>query len=469
MVIGSGPNGLAAAIELARAGMRVTVHEASAQIGGGARSAELTLPGFVHDVCSAVHPMAASSPCFERYPLQAHGLEWIHPEAPLAHPLDDGSAVLLERSLDATCANLGADGEAWRRLLEPFIEAWPRLKHDILGPLLRLPESPFLMARFGLKAIRPARALAESAFRGPRARALFAGIAAHSVLPLEAMASAAIGLVLAIIGHAAGWPIPRGGSQCISDALASCLRSKGGQVLTGSRVDALPENSLVLCDLTPRQLLAIGGPRFSPRFRRALARWRYGPGVFKLDWALDAPIPWRARECRRAATLHLGGTLEEIAAWESGFNGAPFVLLAQPSLFDPTRAPQGKHTAWAYCHVPNGSARDMTDAIESQVERFAPGFRSHILARHASAPAALESYNANLVGGDIGGGAMDFRQVLMRPTWRLYGTGLGGVYICSSSTPPGGGVHGMCGYNAVQRARKDGLVRENHLATDEHR
>jgi phytoene dehydrogenase-like protein len=438
--------------------MAVTVREASEQIGGGARSAELTLPGFVHDVCSAVHPMAVSSPCFEQYPLQAHRLEWIHPDAPLAHPLDDGSAVLLERSLDATCANLGADGEAWRRLLEPFIAAWPRLKHDILGPLPRLPESPLLMGRFGLKAIRPARALAESAFRGPRARALFAGIAAHSVLPLEALASAAIGLVLAIIGHAAGWPIARGGSQSISDALASYLRSKGGQILTEARVDELPEDSLVLCDITPRQLLAIGGSRFSPPFRRALARWRYGSGVFKLDWALDAPIPWRAPECGRAATVHLGGTLEEIAAWESGFTGAPFVLLAQPSLFDLTRAPQGKHTAWAYCHVPSGSTRDMTDAIESQVERFAPGFRSHILARHTFTPSELESYNANLVGGDIGGGAMDFRQVLMRPTWRLYGTGLAGVYICSSSTPPGGGVHGMCGYNAVQRARSDGLV-----------
>ena len=460
MVIGSGPNGLAGAIELAQAGMNVTVHEASAQIGGGARSAELTLPGFVHDVCSAVHPMAISSPCFDGYPLQAHGLEWIHPEAPLVHPLDDGSAVLLERSLDATCANLGVDGEAWRRLLEPLIEAWPGLRYDILGPQLRLPGSPLLMARFGMKAIRPARSLAESAFRGPRARALFAGIAAHAVLPLEALASAAIGLVLATIGHAMGWPIPRGGSQRISDALASYFRSKGGQIRTGSRVDALPDSSLVLCDITPRQLLAIGGSRFSPRFRRALARWRYGPGVFKLDWALDAPIPWRASECRRAATVHLGGTLEEIAAWESGFTGAPFVLLAQPSLFDPKRAPQGRHTAWAYCHIPNRSTRDMTDAIESQVERFAPGFRSHILARHVFTPAALESYNANLIGGDIGGGAMDFRQVLVRPTWRLYGTGLAGVYICSSSTPPGGGVHGMCGYNAVQRARSDGLVQE---------
>jgi len=459
-VIGSGPNGLTAAIELAQAGMDVTVHEASAQIGGGARSAELTLPGFVHDVCSAVLPMAVCSPCFERYPLRAHGLEWIHPEAPLAHPLDDGTAVLLERSLDATCANLGADGEPWRRLLEPFVVAWPRLRHELLGPQLRIPSLPFLMARFGMNALRPARPLAEATFRGPRARALFAGIAAHSILPLEAPPSASIGLVMAIAGHATGWPIVRGGSQRISDALASYLRAQGGRIRTESRVDALPEASLVLCDITPRQLLAIGGSRFSPRFQRALARWRYGPGVFKLDWALDAPIPWRAGECRRAATVHLGGTLQEIAAWESGFTGAPFVLLAQPSLFDPSRAPQGRHTAWAYCHVPNGSNRDMTDAIESQVERFAPGFRSHILARHALTPAALESYNANLVGGDVGGGALDLRQFLLRPTWRLYGTGAAGVYLCSSSTPPGGGVHGMCGYNAVKRARRDGAVED---------
>jgi phytoene dehydrogenase-like protein len=457
-VVGSGPNGLTAAIELALAGMDVTVHEAAAQIGGGARSAELTLPGFLHDVCSAVHPMAVCSPCFERYPLQAHGLEWIHPEAPVAHPLDDGTAVLLERSLDETCAGLGADGESWRRLLEPFVAAWPRLRHEVLGPQLRLPRLPLLMARFGLKAIRPARAVAEAVFRGPRARALFAGIAAHSILPLEAAPSASIAMILAIAGHATGWPIPRGGSQRISDALASYLLAQGGRVRTESQIDTLPEGSLVLCDVTPRQLLAIAGGRFSPGFQRGLVRWRYGPGVFKLDWALEAPIPWRAGACRRAATVHLGGTLEEIAAWESGFTGAPFVLLAQPSLFDPSRAPQGKHTAWAYCHVPNGSNTDMTDAMESQVERFAPGFRSHILARHALTPAALESHNANLIGGDIVGGALDLRQFLLRPTWRLYGTGAAGVYLCSSSTPPGGGVHGMCGFHAVERARKDGWV-----------
>lgn len=457
-MIGSGPNGLTAAIELARAGMDVVVHEANAQIGGGARSSELTLPGFLHDVCSAVHPMAIGSPCFEQYPLEAHGLEWIHPHAPLAHPLDDGTAAMLERSLDATCANLGQDGEAWWRLMEPYVSAWESLRHNVMGPQPRWPRDPLRMAGFGLKAIRPARGLAESVFRGERARALFAGIAAHSILPLEAWASAAIGLVLAILGHTSGWPIPRGGSQRISDALASYLRSLGGLIHTESRVDTLPEARIVMCDITPRQLLAMGGTQFPEGFRRALGRWRYGPAVFKLDWALDGPIPWRAPECHRAATVHLGGTLDEIARWESQFTGAPFVLLVQPSLFDPSRAPQGKHTAWAYCHVPNGSDTDMTSAIEDQIERFAPGFRSRVLARHVLTPQALEQHNANLVGGDIAGGAMNLDQLFLRPTRRLYGTPMPGVYLCSSSTPPGAAVHGMCGYNAVERARRDGIV-----------
>ncbi len=434
----------------------MTVHEASAQIGGGARSAELTLPGFVHDICSAVHPWATASPCFERYPLPAHGLEWIHPEAPLAHPLDDGSAVLLERSLDATCAHLGPDGEAWRRLFEPFLSDWASLRLAVLRP--QPWRHPFELAGFGQKAIRSARGLAESAFRGERARALFAGIAAHSVLPLEAWASSALGLVLAILAQISGWPIPRGGAQRISDALASYLIAQGGRILTASRVDTLPEASIVMCDITPRQLLALGGTRLPENFRRALRRWRYAPGAFKLDWALDGPIPWRAPECLRAATVHLGGTLDEIAAWESRFSGAPFVLLVQPSLFDPSRAPRGKHTAWAYCHVPNGSRVDMTEAIESQVERFAPGFRSLILVRHVLTPEALEQRNPNLVGGDVSGGAMSLDQMFLRPTWRLYGTPLAGVYMCSSSTPPGGGVHGMCGYNAVEQARGDGRV-----------
>jgi len=454
VIIGAGPNGLAAAIELARAGLEVTVHEAAAQIGGGARSAELTLPGFLHDVCSAVHPLAISSPCFEQYPLHTHGLEWIQPDIPLAHPLDDGSAAVMERSIDATCANLGADGEAWRRLLEPLAAGWSGLRHDVLGPQPRLPRHPFLLARFGLGGLRPARALAESTFRGPRARALFAGIAAHSVLPLETRPSAAFGLILAAAGHAAGWPIPKGGSQRISDALASYFLSIGGQIQTESRIETLPDAPIVMCDITPRQLLALAGDRFPKSFRRTLARYRYGPGVFKLDWALDAPIPWRAGVCRRAGTVHVGGTLEEIAQWESNHTGKPFIILTQPSLFDASRAPEGKHTAWAYCHVPNGSALDMTEAIESQVERFAPGFRSHILARHIFTPAQLEHYNPNLVGGDIGGGSVDLGQMFLRPSRWQYRTPLDGVYLCSSSTPPGGGVHGMCGYHAAARARK---------------
>ena len=457
VVIGTGPNGLAAAIELARAGLMVTVHEASAKIGGGARSAELTLPGFLHDVCSAVHPLAISSPCFEQYPLDAHGLEWIQPETPLAHPLDDGSAVVMARSLEATCADLGADGEAWRRLLEPLAAGWSGLRHDVLGPQPRWPRHPLLMARFGLDALRPALALAEAKFRGARARALFAGLAAHSVLPLETRPSAAFGLILAAAGHAVGWPIAKGGSQRISDALGSYFCSLGGEIRTESRIDRLPEESIVMCDITPRQLLPLAGDRLPESFRRTLARYRYGPGVFKIDWALAAPIPWRAPACRHAGTVHLGGTLEEIALWESGFSGKPFVLLTQPSLFDATRAPAGKHTAWAYCHVPNGSALDMTDALESQVERFAPGFRSQILARHVFTPAQLEQYNPNLVGGDIGGGAVDLGQMFLRPNRWQYRTPLTGVYLCSSSTPPGGGVHGMCGYYAAARALR-GMV-----------
>lgn len=451
-VIGTGPNGLAAAIELALAGLDVTVHEASSQIGGGARSSELTLPGFLHDICSAVHPLAAGSPCFERYPLSSYGLEWIHPDAPVAHPLDDGTAVVLERALDATCANLGPDGEAWRRLFEPLVEAWPNLRRAVLGPPVRFPNHPFDLARFGLSALRSARDLAESRFQGERARALFAGIAAHSVLPLEKLPSGAFGLVMAIAGHAVGWPLPKGGAQRISDALAGYLHSLGGKIRTQSPVTTLSETGITLCDITPRQLLKLGGSRWPPRYRYMLAKYRYGPGVFKLDWALDAPIPWTAAACRRAATVHLGGTLPEIAQWESHYTGAPFVLLVQPTLFDSSRAPQGRHTAWAYCHVPYGSSADFTDAIESQLERFAPGFRSHILARHVLTPAALERHNSNLVGGDITGGSVDLRQFLLRATRLLYRTPLDGVYLCSSSTPPGGGVHGMCGYHAARVA-----------------
>ena len=452
-MIGSGPNGLAAAILLARAGHTVTVHEASGTIGGGTRSAELTLPGFLHDVCSSIHPMAVNSPCFEHFPLAEHGLEWIDPPLACAHPLDDGTAVILDRSLDITATNLGQDGNAWRKLIGPLIDIWPRIRNDALSPLLRIPRHPLLMAKFGLHALRPARALAEGQFRGHRARALFAGMAAHSVLPLEDIPSAAIALVFAICAHTRGWPLPLGGSQRIADALVSYLRTLGAEVLPNSPVTTLPDAPVVMCDITPRQFLSIAGERLPGGYRNALQRYRYGPGSFKVDWALDAPIPWQAKDCALAGTVHLGGTLEEIAAWEAKFEGHPFVLITQPSLFDPSRAPNGKHTAWGYCHVPNGSTQDMTNAIESQVERFAPGFRSRILARYTSSPAQLEARNANIIGGDVGGGAMSLRQTLIRPTPSLYRTPLKGVYLCSSSTPPGGGVHGMCGYNAVRSMR----------------
>jgi phytoene dehydrogenase-like protein len=456
IVIGSGPNGLAAAIRLAQSGLKVTVIEAEATVGGGARSAELTLPGFVHDVCSAVHPLALSSPFFRTLPLEEHGLEWIQPPVALAHPLDDGTAVLLYRSVQATAAGLGVDGSAYRKLVEPLAHGWDELARDLLGPM-RFPKHPISVAKFGVHALGTARSLATSNFSGERARALFAGLSAHSMLPLEKMATAAFGLVLAASGHAVGWPFPRGGAQKISDALASHLQSLGGAIITGLRVDSLDQLSpalAILCDVTPRQLLKISESRLPDSYNRKLERYRYGPGAFKVDWALSAPIPWRARECALAGTVHIGGTLEEIAAserapWEGEHAERPFVILAQPTLFDPSRAPEGKHIAWAYCHVPNGSTFDMLERIETQIERFAPGFREVILARSVMNTAALEAHNPNLVGGDINGGAQDVGQLFMRPTSRLYSTPAPRVYLCSASTPPGGGVHGMCGYFAA--------------------
>ncbi len=461
-VVGSGPNGLAAAIELARAGLSVLVMEAQATMGGGAQCREFTLPGFVHDVCSAVHPLAVSSPFFSRLPLREHGLEWIDPPAALAHPLDDGTAVLLQPSLQATCDSLGADGAAYRKLMQPLVERWPLLARDLLAPP-RFPRHPWAWARFGWIAWRDAKSAAESLFRGERARALFAGLAAHSMLPLEQKPSAAFALVLAAAAHAVGWPIPRGGSGQIASALAGYLQLLGGQIQTGARVDSIDQisgSALALLDVTPRQLLAIAGQRFPEPFRRSLTRYRYGPGIYKMDWALDGPIPWRASECATAGTVHLGGSLEEIArsesaVWRNEVNARPFVILAQPSLFDPSRAPEGKHTAWAYCHVPNGFHGPMVEAIEGQIERFAPGFRQRALARHMMSPKDLERHNANLVGGSINGGVHDFRQMLLRPTYRLYSTPAKGLYLCSSSTPPGGGVHGMCGYYAARRALRD--------------
>ncbi len=456
-VIGSGPNGLTAAIQLARAGWTVTVLEAQPTIGGGTRSLPLTLPGFLHDVCSAIHPMGVSSPVFATFPLARHGLKWIHSPAPLAHPLDDGSAAMLERSLEETCLGLGSDGSSYRRAIYPLVRYWSTLADEILRPL-HFPAHPYLFARFGILAPWPATATARVLFKTAAARALFSGVAAHSVMPLEYPGSAAIAWPLIFAAHAVGWPLPKGGSQSIADALASYFASLGGVIANNTTVrslDELRDASAVLCDVTPRQLLAIAGDALPRHYRRKLEAYRYGPGVFKLDWALNAPIPWKSPECARAATVHLGGTMAEIAASErAAFNGRidkrPFVLIAQPSLFDASRAPEGQHTAWGYCHVPNGSKEDMTGCIEAQVERFAPGFRSTILARSTMTPADLEHHNANLVGGDIGGGRLGFKQLFVRPTASLYRTPLKRLYLCSSSTPPGGGVHGMCGYNAVQ-------------------
>jgi phytoene dehydrogenase-like protein len=444
---------------MARAGLSVTVLEAEATIGGGTRSAELTLPGFTHDICSAIHPMAVASPFLRTLPLREHGLEWIHPAAPVAHPFDDGTAALLERSLEATGATLSADAEAWKRLFGPFLAAWPSLHVHLLSPL-RLSRHALSLASFGLKALRSARAIAESHFHGQHARALFAGTAGHGMLPLDKTGSAAIGLVIALAAHAVGWPFPRGGAQKIAAALASYLRSLGGKTITAFRVHSLrqlPPARVILCDLTPRQLLGIAGHLFPPGYRRKLARYRYGMGAFKVDWALDGPIPWKAPECARAGTVHLGGTLEEIAeseaiTWKGGHPQRPLVLLAQHTLFDPTRAPAGRHTVWAYCHVPNGSSFDMLGRIENQIERFAPGFRDRILARSVMPPAELERRNPNLIGGDISGGVQDLAQTFSRPTPRYYATPLKELYICSSSTPPGGGVHGMCGYFAARLA-----------------
>ena len=465
IVIGSGPNGLAAAVTLAREGLSVLVLEAKDTIGGGTRSSELTLPGFLHDICSAVHPLGVASPFFRELPLGEHGLEWIHPPAPLAHPFDDGTAAVLERSIEATSKRLGPDAAPYRNIMVPLVADWDRLAEDILGPLSIPPHYPFILARFGLRAVRSARSLAQGIFEGEPARALFAGMAGHSMLPLERSVSAAFGLVLGITGHAVGWPVARGGSQRIADALARYLRSLGGEIVTSTLVESIDDLSparFVLCDVAPRGLLRIAGHRLPARYRRKLERFRYGPGTFKLDLALDGPIPWKADVCSCAGAVHVGGTLEEVAAaehavWQGKHPEKPFVLLAQQSLFDPTRSPEGKHTVWAYCHVPHGSTVDMTQQIEAQIERFAPGFRDRILARSARNAVEMERYNPNYVGGDINGGVQDLWQHFTRPTFRLapYSTPVKGLYLCSSSTPPGGGVHGMCGYFAARAALRD--------------
>ncbi len=459
-VIGAGPNGLAAAIVLAQAGLEVRVFEAESQPGGAARTLPLTLPGFLHDFGSAIHAMGAGSPFFTSLPLADHGLEWIHPPVPLAHPLDDGSAVLLERDIEHTGANLGPDASAWRKLFAPFAEHWFELAPDLLGPVLLPKRHLILMGRLGLRAFPPATWLANRVFKGHRAKALFAGLAAHSFLSLDEVLSSAFGVMLGASAHAVGWPIARGGSQSVANALVGYLSVLGGTVTTGSRVASLaelPEADVTLCDVTPRQLLKIAADRLSPEYRRRMERWQYGPGAFKVDYALSQPIPWRAKDCLRSACVHVGGTLEEIAESEDAMRHGrhaerPFVLVAQPTLFDTSRAPEGKHVAWAYCHVPNGSTFDMLPRLEAQLERFAPGFRDCVLARRVFSPADLENMDANLVGGDIGGGSVNLRQFLFRPTGKSYSTSAPDIFLCSSSTPPGGGVHGMCGYNAAKRA-----------------
>jgi phytoene dehydrogenase-like protein len=458
-IVGSGPNGLAAAIVLAQSGFEVEVFEAESSPGGAARTMELTLPGFLHDFGSAVHPLGAGSPFFSSLPLCEHGLEWIHSPVPLAHPLDDGTAVVLERDLRDAASSLEIDGHAWSSIVQPFVEHWREFAQDVLGPVLAIPKHPWLMARFGMNALFPARTIVRR-FHSERTRALFAGLAAHSFLSLDEPLSGSVGLLMAVSAHAAGWPIARGGSQALITALCRHLSTLGGKVTTSIRVDSLEtllDYDLILCDVTPKQLVEIAGQRLSDQFKLRLKRFRYGSGVFKVDYALSAPIPWKASACLRAATVHLGGSFEGIAAAEKATRKGqhadrPFVLLAQPSLFDPSRAPATKHTAWAYCHVPHGSQTDMLARLEDQIERFAPGFRECVLARRIFLPAYLERWDANLIGGDIGGGAMDIRQFVFRPTRHRYATSAKEIYICSSSTAPGGGVHGMCGYHAARMA-----------------
>ncbi len=467
IVVGSGPNGLAAAITLARAGRSVRVYEAADVAGGGLSTSELTLPGFRHDLCSTILPLSVASPFFRTIDLAARGVELIHPAAPFAHPLDDGQAVVLERSVGATAAGLGEhDGKAWRRLFGPLVRSAEQLESELLRPIVHLPRHPLALARFGIPALRSAEGLARSAFDDEPARALFAGVAAHSMLRLDRPLGASFGLVLATFAHAVGWPMARGGSVAVAEALVAELRAHGGEVVTGHRIGSmadLPPSRAVLFDVTPRQLGAIAGDALSGRTRRHTERFRYGSGVFKIDWALDGPVPWAAEGPRRAATVHLGGTLPEIAAAEadvaSGRHPArPYVLFVQYSPWDPSRAPDGKATAWAYCHVPAGSTFDMTDRIEAQVERFAPGFRDRILARSTHSPAKMEAHDGNYVGGDINGGIQDIRQLIFRPWPSLdpYRVGAG-LYLCSSSTPPGGGVHGMSGLLAARSALRHEL------------
>jgi phytoene dehydrogenase-like protein len=463
IVVGSGPNGLAAAIALQQAGLSVLLVEAKRTIGGGLRSEQLTLPGFLHDVCSAIHPMAASSPFFRTLHLEQHGLQFINPPIPLAHPLEDAPAALFHQSMEATAQALVEDRESYIKLMKPIVNDWPQMAADVLAPF-HFPRYPVAMAGFGLRAVTSATHLVKR-FSSTEAKALWMGMAAHAMQSLSHATTSAVALVLMAAGHSVGWPLAKGGSNAISDALCSYFISLGGVVQSDFYVRSLsqlPSSHALLFDVTPRQLLEIAGHKFSSFYKWQLRRYRYGMGVFKIDWALDEPIPFLAETCRQAGTLHLGNTAEEIVASEKLVSQGkhsenPFVLLAQQSLFDPSRAPAGKHTAWAYCHVPNGSTVDMTSKIENQVERFAPGFRDVILARHTINSAQMEEYNVNYVGGDINGGLMNVGQLFTRPAlrWSPYKTSAKGIYICSSSTPPGGGVHGMSGYHAAKKVLRD--------------
>jgi phytoene dehydrogenase-like protein len=463
VVIGSGPNGLAAATALAQSGASVLVLEAMDEVGGGLRTSELTLPGFAHDECSSCHPMGILSPYFSSLPLAEHGLEWVRPPASVAHPLDDQPAVMLWRSIERTAAGLGPDGGSYERLVAPYLKHPEGFLEDVLGPVaMGIPNHPLTMARFGLTGLAPATRLADRRFEDTRAQALLAGCAAHAILPLERRLTGAVGLLFLVTAHLEEWPVVRGGSAGLARALASHLQALGGTIQTGARVDSaadLPPARVYLFDTSPSQLASIAGGVLPERYVRALRRYRYGPGAFKLDWALDGPIPWTDPNCLDASTVHLGGTLEEIAAgeaavWRGEHPDRPYVLLVQQSQFDPTRAPEGKHTGYAYCHVPPGSSADLTDVVEHQVERFAPGFRDRILARHATRTADFERQNPNYVGGAITGGVADVPQAFARPVARLdpYATPNRRVYICSASSPPGGGVHGMCGYHAARSA-----------------
>jgi phytoene dehydrogenase-like protein len=466
IVVGGGPNGLAAAIELGRRGRSVRLYEAADEVGGGARSAELTLPGFVHDPCSSVHPLSLGSPFLRTLDLGRHGLEWVQPDAPLAHALAAGRSVVLPRAIDDPALDeaLGADAGRWRALMGPLAHEWERLAPAVLGPILRPPRHPLLMARFGAPSVLPATWLARLAFRGQAARALFGGLAAHSMLRLTQPASAGYGLVTGLLAHAVGWPLARGGSGSIARALEAEARELGVEIVTGHRVASLrelPRARAVVLDLTPRQVLDVAGDRLAPRYRAALERFRYGPGVFKIDWALSGPIPWLDASTARAGTVHLGGPLRDIVASEEGpshgrIHDRPFVLLVQPTRFDPTRAPEGKHVAWAYCHVPHGSTADVSDRIEARIEAFAPGFRDLVLARSTKDAPAMEAWDANYVGGDINGGVGDLRQLVFRPVprWNPYTTPDPALFLGSSSTPPGGGVHGMSGFHAAEAAER---------------